>query len=143
MPKSPSFETVRSSLAAELRKNPVNLTKVAALSAKLLEKDPKRLRFSVDAGHLRRLGAELIGRVETALAELVKNAYDADATEVLVRFENADDIGGELRIEDDGDGMTRDDLVTGFMRLSTPNKIERPVSPKFGRPRAGRKGIGR
>ena len=39
--------------------------------------------------------------------------------------------------------MTRDELVNAFMRLSTDEKLRDPISPKYGRDRAGEKGIGR
>jgi signal transduction histidine kinase len=99
--------------------------------------------FSVDAGIINRLGVELVGRAETAVSELVKNAYDADATLVKLIFVNSDKNGGELQIIDDGNGMTKQLLIDGFMRLSSSDKIHHPVSPVFGRLRAGKKGIGR
>lgn len=40
--------------------------------------------FSVDTKLFRELGELLVGRESTALIELVKNAYDADATEVSI-----------------------------------------------------------
>ncbi len=101
------------------------------------------VRFSVDAGIINRLGKELVGRAETAVSELVKNSYDADANQVKLRYINSDKEGGTLIIEDDGHGMTRAQLLNGFMRLSSPDKIENPVSPKYNRVRAGKKGIGR
>ena len=45
---------------------------------------------------------------KTALAELIKNSYDADANVVNLYFENANNEGGNLIIEDDGVGMTRE-----------------------------------
>ncbi len=44
--------------------------------------------FSVDAQLLRELGERLVGRPHIALAELIKNSYDADATQVQLRFEH-------------------------------------------------------
>ena len=99
--------------------------------------------FSVDAGIINRLGKELVGRAETAVSELVKNAYDADATSVELLFVNTDTVGGTLEIFDNGNGMTRDQLINGFMRLSSSDKFHNPVSPRFNRVRAGKKGIGR
>ncbi|MGH2666709.1 sensor histidine kinase [Flavobacterium sp.] len=99
--------------------------------------------FSVDAGIINRLGKELVGRAETAVSELVKNAYDADATSVELLFVNTDAVGGTLEIFDNGNGMTREQLINGFMRLSSSDKFHNPVSPKFNRVRAGKKGIGR
>ena len=74
---------------------------------------------------------------------MVKNAFDADATEVNLIFENALNNGGTLIIEDNGTGMTKDKLINGFMRLSSSDKIHNPISEKYKRSRAGRKGIGR
>jgi hypothetical protein len=42
--------------------------------------------FDVDAALLRELGERLVGRADIALAELVKNAYDADASLVHVQI---------------------------------------------------------
>lgn len=103
----------------------------------------EHLSFTVDAGIINRLGLELVAKSETAVAELIKNAYDADANQVKVSFENADIIGGKLTIDDDGLGMDREQLINGFMRLATTDKIHNSVSTKYGRPKAGKKGIGR
>ena len=40
--------------------------------------------FTVDTHVFRELGELLVGRDSTALIELIKNAYDADATLVVV-----------------------------------------------------------
>ena len=42
------------------------------------------LTFTVDSRLLEELGARLVGKPSMALAELVKNAYDADATKAMV-----------------------------------------------------------
>lgn len=116
---------------------------VLSLSHEIAKLDSENVRFSVDAGIINRLGLELVGRHETAVSELVKNAYDADALEVKLIFENAWEEGGTLTIEDDGLGMTREQLINGFMRLSSADKIHNPISTRYGRYRAGKKGIGR
>lgn len=103
----------------------------------------EHLSFTVDAGIINRLGLELVAKSETAVAELVKNAYDADANQVKVSFENAETVGGNLTIDDDGLGMNKEQLINGFMRLATTDKIHHSVSPKYKRPKAGKKGIGR
>ena len=101
------------------------------------------LAFTVDAGLIDRLGRELVGREETAVSELVKNAYDADATEVKVRFINSYIEGGTLEIRDNGAGMDLEQLHRGFMTISSTDKIHNPKSARFKRNKAGRKGIGR
>lgn len=103
----------------------------------------KEIGFSVDAGLIQRLGYELVGRAETAVSELIKNSYDADATSVDVQFINPYQIGGTLVISDNGTGMNEYQLEFGFMRISSTDKVHNPISIKYGRPKAGRKGIGR
>ncbi len=103
----------------------------------------KEVGFSVDAGLIQRLGYELVGRAETAVAELIKNSYDADATIVNIDFIESSQAGGTLLIADNGIGMTEDMLINGFMRISSTDKVHNPTSSKYGRTKAGRKGIGR
>lgn len=99
--------------------------------------------FSIDAGLIQRLGYELVGRAETAVSELIKNSYDADATVVDVDFVNTSVPGGTLVISDNGLGMTKQQLINGFMRISSTDKLHNPTSTRFHRPKAGKKGIGR
>ncbi len=99
--------------------------------------------FTVDAGLIQRLGYELVGRAETAVSELIKNAYDADATTVDVEFINTISPNGTLIITDNGTGMSQEQLLNGFMRISSTDKIHNPISVKYHRAKAGRKGIGR
>jgi DNA topoisomerase VI subunit B len=138
-----SEEKIRKQLKQVLEEEPNNYSKILDLSSQLAAYDKSFTRFSVDAGLIDRLGKELVARQETAVSELVKNSYDADATVVNIIFKNSDVEGGEVIIDDDGDGMTRDELVNGFMRISATTKIHQPKSKKFRRKRAGRKGIGR
>ena len=126
-----------------LSKTPLDYSQLVALTNELAKFDSENVRFSVDAGIISRLGEELVGKRETAVAELIKNAYDADATQVNVIFQNAWSVGGTLIVDDNGLGMTREQLKDGFMRLSSADKIHNPVSPVYKRTRAGRKGIGR
>ena len=121
----------------------MNMNQVLRLTNELAVEDPNVVRFSVDAGLIDRLGRELVGKAETAVAELIKNAYDADATWVELLFENTNEPNGFLTITDDGLGMSRAELVNGFMRLSSTEKVAEPISPRLKRRRAGRKGIGR
>jgi len=58
------------------------------------------------------LGDQLIRNAGIAVFELVKNAYDADASRVTVLMHDVvDKSNGQIMIEDDGDGMDWD-LVT-------------------------------
>jgi len=134
---------LKKKLSEEIQKESSDNNLILALSSEIAKLDDSQVRFSVDAGIINRLGKELVGKHETAVSELVKNAFDADATEVNLVFENAWNVGGTLTIEDNGTGMTKDQLINGFMRLSSSDKIHNPISDKYKRTRAGRKGIGR
>lgn len=134
---------LKQKLSEEISKEKSDSNLIIALSNEIARSDDSEVRFSVDAGIINRLGKELVGKHETAVSELVKNSYDADATEVSLVFENAWIPGGVLSIEDNGHGMNKEQLVNGFMRLSSSDKIHNPISNKYKRQRAGKKGIGR
>jgi len=136
-------EEIRKELQKTLQDEPENYSKILELSNELSKFDEDNVRFSVDAGIIDRLGKELVARHETAVSELVKNAYDADATRVTITFKESYIVGGILEIEDNGLGMTREQLINGFMRLSSSDKLHFPRSPRYDRKRAGKKGIGR
>lgn len=134
---------ISNSLKFILDNHPDNYTLILKISNLLASFDTNIVRFSVDAGIIDRLGKELVSKHDTAVSELVKNAYDADAKIVKLSFHNVDKIGGTLVVEDNGEGMSKTKLINGFMRLSSRDKIENPVSLKYLRRKAGRKGIGR
>ncbi|MCK4818553.1 ATP-binding protein, partial [bacterium] len=100
-------------------------------------------RFSIDSSLLFQLGEQLVTKPSIALAELVKNAYDADATRVTVTLENVGQPGGTIIIEDDGHGMTFEEMLDSWMRIATTAKRDNPVSRTYGRPLGGAKGVGR
>lgn len=85
------------------------------------------------------IGEDLISDEAVAVVELVKNAYDADATHVSVRF--LDTMDG-LIVEDNGHGMDLDTVLQTWFEPGTPSKVRRERSPK-GRVYQGAKGIGR
>jgi signal transduction histidine kinase len=107
------------------------------------------LKFSVDSQLLGELGERLVTRNYIALAELVKNAYDADANGIQIRLINVkkdqknhpDDA--EIYLIDDGHGMTFNEIKANWMRIATSNKIRSPISQKYGRRKTGSKGVGR
>lgn len=141
--KKATENQIKDEIKELLAHSPVDYGRLIVLTNELAKFDNKKVRFSVDAGIISRLGEELVGKRETAVAELIKNAYDADAVVVNVTFVNAWTPSGTLVIDDDGIGMTRNQLIDGFMRLSSAEKIHHPISPIYKRTRAGRKGIGR
>ena len=105
--------------------------------------DTTRLSFDVDAALLVELGERLVARRSVALAELIKNAYDADATVVFVSFRNVQGKRGEIVVSDDGCGMTLETMKNAWMRIATTDATINSRSKKFGRHKTGAKGIGR
>ena len=98
----------------------------------------QEIRFSVDSELLRELGERLVGRQYIALAELVKNSFDADATRVEIRIE--DDY---IEVSDNGHGMTYEDFSSRWMRVGSTHKVKEMTSPGLHRPLTGSKGVGR
>ena len=103
-----------------------------------MSSQPREIHFTVDSQLLRELGERLVGRQYIALAELVKNSYDADATKVEIRIE--DDL---IEVLDNGHGMTFEDFKNRWMRVGSAHKVAQIKSPKLGRPLTGSKGVGR
>jgi signal transduction histidine kinase len=104
-----------------------------------------REHFRVDTHVFRELGELLVGRDSTALMELVKNSYDADASRVLVYGDALDTTEhGYIRIVDDGCGMTREQFITGFLTIASRIKeVSTRYSRVYGRRFTGAKGVGR
>ncbi|HEY4177969.1 MAG TPA: sensor histidine kinase [Kofleriaceae bacterium] len=102
-------------------------------------------KFTVDTHLFRELGELLVGRDSTALVELIKNAYDADATKLSVYGQHLGTKGrGLIRLVDDGVGMNRTDFEQGFLRVASRRKEEGARrSTVYERRFTGAKGIGR
>ena len=93
---------------------------------------------------LRTFGDELISSETVAVIELVKNAYDADATRVLVRFQGPLEIGhGTIEVMDNGHGMSLETMQTTWMEPATLFRKRQQRSEQYGRRVLGEKGIGR
>jgi signal transduction histidine kinase len=97
------------------------------------------LSFTIESRILRELGERLVKQPEVAVLELVKNAYDADATECAIAYIAPQSIS----VSDDGLGMTLDRFADGWMRIGTSSKDAVSFSEKYSRLVTGEKGIGR
>ena len=118
----------------------------------------KTLKIRPYARLLTMLGEQLIKNEQIALAELIKNSYDADADWVKVSFvnfgydEKKKEIfktsNSKIIVEDNGSGMNLKVIEDSWMNPATPNKKTREneeikTSPKKHRIIQGEKGIGR
>jgi len=82
--------------------------------------------FQTQGRLLQELGERLVAKPEVALLELIKNAYDADATEC--RVSSAE---GRIEITDDGHGMTEVEFLNNWMHIATPDKQRTRLSRKY------------
>ena len=98
------------------------------------------LHFSTQM--LRRLGEELNLHPDQGILELVRNAYDADATECHIELIDTQQAGGTIRVKDDGIGMSIEAIRQGWLVLghSEKAKLRRTRKKRFP---IGNKGIGR
>src|SRR5882724_3406873 len=106
------------------------------------------LTFSVKPRILTLLGDQLIRDANVAVFELVKNAYDADASRCSVVIEHADDpANARIVVDDDGVGMDENILRNVWMVIATDfrtlQRQQNARTEKFNRYPLGEKGLGR
>ena len=96
--------------------------------------------LTISLNVLEHLGINLYSNVPAVLSETVANAWDADASEVRVDWK----ADGTIVIQDDGIGMTPDDIVDRFLNVGYQRRNGQPgpTEKKKRRP-MGRKGIGK
>jgi hypothetical protein len=101
-----------------------------------------QLRFQVDS-RLATLLSQEYPSSERALKELVDNAWDADAEHVSVTLPKPLS-GGSVVIEDDGSGMTEEELRRHYLAIASDRRSRRGErTARKNRPVKGRKGIGK
>lgn len=111
-----------------------------------MDKTEQSLKWRFDVNTFRLLGRDLITDRITAVYELVKNCYDANATKVDVSFIDVTKLGesSKIVITDNGIGMSFIDIRDKWMVVGTNSKRTKLYSdPPFNRKFVGEKGIGR
>lgn len=90
------------------------------------------------------LGVRMYSTLPPALAELVSNAYDADAKNVSISLKEIDGAPESIKITDDGHGMSLHDIINKFLVIGRNRRDEgdKP-SQKFRRLPTGKKGLGK
>jgi len=111
-------------------------------------KHNKKFEFKPRARLLAQLGDQLIKNEHIAVIELIKNAYDADATFCKVILDNFTDRDtGAITILDNGNGMNLDIIENAWLEPGSDSKVNPDstpkISPKYQRLPIGEKGIGR
>ncbi|PIY97395.1 MAG: ATP-binding protein [Hydrogenophilales bacterium CG_4_10_14_0_8_um_filter_62_70] len=101
----------------------------------------KEYQLNVDPRILELLGPNLYTNIYYVLAELIANAYDADAKNVYI-IANMDDI----RVEDDGHGMSYDKGdIASYLNVAGVSRVKEAdsFSKSGARRKMGRKGVGK
>ena len=104
------------------------------------------LKWRVDVNAFKLWGEDLITDRITALFELVKNSYDANAEKIEIEFYNTNIKSPDtsITIKDNGFGMTLSDIQDKWMVIGTKNKrVNIQTAPPYNRRVVGEKGIGR
>jgi len=101
----------------------------------------KELVMVFDPNTIEHLGVRMYSRIPTAIAELVANAYDADAKKVTVSLYDGEDK--KIVVEDDGIGMSFDEINENFLRIGRNRRVEGEIKTTSGRVITGRKGLGK
>lgn len=99
----------------------------------------ERLNYVIEESTIAEvLGVQNFTNEESAILELVKNAYDAQAFNVIIRISKE-----VIVVEDDGIGMNRQKILEAWMRVGRSNKEYMIGTGKESRVLAGSKGVGR
>jgi len=79
-----------------------------------------------------------------ALAEIISNSYDADAENVIITLSEEGGTPKEIKIEDDGIGLSFDEINNKFLVIGRNRRIDGDQpSTKFNRLPTGKKGLGK
>ena len=102
----------------------------------------KKLKFTYDNHTIDHLGVKLYSTIPPMLAELVSNAWDADAHNVYIDLQNGEDK--QICVRDDGEGMSFEELNYKFLKIGRNRRAETHCNcTSLGRPVLGKKGLGK
>ncbi len=109
----------------------------------MLDNEPLKLEFS--GALVEQLGAQLYPSATASVAELISNAWDADASNVWVTipFGQSWTKNDEIVVLDDGHGMTREQAQTQYLIVGRKRRLQDDGKSPGGRDVHGRKGIGK
>lgn len=116
----------------------------------------QKYHFDITPHIVKQLGEQLVPDEVTALLELIKNSYDADASYVSIEINTASEYSkeklfypnkkGYIVVDDDGFGMDEQTVMKSWLLISYSNKRSKGGSKEktpAGRTPLGEKGLGR
>ena len=102
----------------------------------------KKLEFTFEIGTIDHLGVKLYSTIPPMIAELISNAWDADAHNVYLYFN--DGTSKSIVVKDDGSGMDFDELNEKFLKIGRNRRIAtRSDQTPGNRFVLGKKGLGK
>lgn len=105
--------------------------------------EDRKLKMSFDPHTIEHLGVKMYSVLPNAIAELIANAYDAEAKVVNVVLKE-DEGGKSISVIDDGVGMTFEEINNNFLRIGRKRRHEdNGLSTNSIRKVTGRKGLGK
>jgi uncharacterized protein (TIGR02391 family) len=102
-----------------------------------------KLKMTFTPNTIEHLGVRLYSTIPPVIAELIANSYDADAKKVTVYLNDSDTNGKEIIVEDNGHGMSFDDINTKFLRIGRNRRAGDEQTSPDGRLVIGKKGLGK
>jgi len=110
-----------------------------------MESQLKHLELKFDPQTIKHLGLKMYSTLPPALAELISNAYDADASQVTIRLIEGNEAARSIEIIDDGDGLSYDEINEKFLVIGRNRRIDDGDKPskRFSRKPTGKKGLGK
>ncbi|NRE35875.1 TIGR02391 family protein [Burkholderia pseudomallei] len=104
-----------------------------------------KYELKFDPKTIEHLGVKMYSTLPPALAELISNAYDADASNVRVEFLEQNGTPTAITVFDDGTGMSSDDIQNRFLMIGRNRRAADGDKPslKFNRLPTGKKGLGK
>ncbi len=108
-----------------------------------MSESPFEMRF--DPRTIKHLGVRMYATLPPAIAEIIANAYDADASEVVVTLHEEDGRPCKITVKDNGDGLTREEINDKFLVIGRNRRDDDgdTPSPKYNRKRIGKKELGK
>jgi Histidine kinase-, DNA gyrase B-, and HSP90-like ATPase len=105
----------------------------------------RKLIMRYAGGLVRHLGLQMYAGAVPAIAELVANAWDADAENVWIEIPLDQPFDGtsQIRVRDDGMGMTFDEANRLYLVVGRDRRVTGSTYTPGGRPIMGRKGLGK
>ncbi len=100
----------------------------------------KKYQMDISLNALKHLGLNLYSNVPSVLSEIVANSWDADAQNIWI---NIDKDKEKITIEDNGTGMSLEDINNRFLLIAYQRRKEQGEKTLGGRKPMGRKGIGK